>query len=82
MPNSFCINFKVSIATLLKDPSRLPRDVQEQSIRFQACLKRCRRGPCGKLIRPIGIQLAPTICLSGSVVSIINSCGSNPKKED
>ncbi len=32
MLNSFCIDFKVSIATLLKNPSRLSRDVQEQSI--------------------------------------------------
>ncbi len=32
MFNSFCIDFQVSIATLLKNPSRLTRDIQEQSI--------------------------------------------------
>jgi hypothetical protein len=48
----------------------------------QDCLKRCRGGPWGKLIHPLGIPLALTICLSGeSVVSIVNSCGSYPKKE-
>jgi hypothetical protein len=42
----------------------------------QDCLKRCRGGPWGKLTHPLGILLAPTICLSGeSVVSIVNSCG-------
>ncbi len=81
MLNSFCIEFKVSIVMLLKNPSRLSRDIQEQSIWFQACLKICRGGPWGKLIHPLGIPLAPTICLSGeSVVSIVNSCGL--KKED
>ncbi len=40
----------------------------------QDCLKRCRGRPWGKLIHPLGIPLAPTICLSGeSVVSIVNS---------
>jgi hypothetical protein len=42
----------------------------------QGCLKRCRGGPWGKLIHPLGIQLAPTICLSEeTVVSIVNFCG-------
>ncbi len=78
----FCIDFKVSIEMFLKNSSKLTRDVQEQSIWFQACLKRCRGGPRGKLMHPLGISLAPTICLSGeSVVSIVNSCGSYPKKE-
>ncbi len=81
MLNSFCIDFKVSIATLLKNPSKLSRDVQEHSIWFQACLKRCRGGPWGKLTHPLGNPLAPAICLSGeSVVSIVNSC--DHKKED
>ncbi len=58
-------------------------DAQEQYIWFQACLKKCRGGPWGKLIHPLGIPLAPTICLSWeSVVFIFNSCGrSGPKKE-
>ncbi len=49
----------------------------------QDCLKRCRGGPWGKLIHPLGILLAPIICLSWeSVVSMVNSCGrSGPKKE-
>ncbi len=76
MMNTFCIDFKTSIATLLKSPSRLSSEVQGQSIWFQACLKRCRGGPWVKLIHPLGIPLAPTIYLSGeSVVSIVNSCG-------
>jgi hypothetical protein len=51
-------------------------DTQEQSIWFQACLKRCRGGPWGKLIHPLGIPLAQTIYLSvESAVSIVNSCG-------
>ncbi len=79
----FCIDFKVGIATLLENPSRLSRDVQGQSIWFQACLKRCRGGPWGKLIHSLGIPFALTNCLSWeSVVSIFNSCGrSGPKKE-
>jgi hypothetical protein len=76
MSNSLSVDFKVIIATLVKNPSRLFRDVQEQSTWFQACLKRCRGDPWEKLIHPFGIPLAPTICLSGEpVVSMVSSCG-------
>ncbi len=76
MLKSFCIDFKVSIATLLKNPSRLSRDIQEPSIWSSRLPKRCRGGPWGKLIHSLGIPLALTICFSEeSVVSIVNSCG-------
>ncbi len=55
----------------------------QQYIWFQACLKRCRGGPWGKLIHPLGKPLAPAICLSWeSAVFIFNSCRrSGPKKK-
>ncbi len=87
MSNSFCLDFKSALQRRLRIhldclETYWLSDAQEQYIWFRACLKRCRGGPWGKLIHPLGIPLAPTICLSGeSVDSINNSCGSYPKKE-
>ncbi len=80
----FCIDFSKSV---LQHCLRIHLDCLETSksnlFGPQDCLKRCRGGPWGKLIHPLGNPLASTICLSGeSVVSIVNSCGrSGPKKE-
>jgi hypothetical protein len=82
MLNSFCIDFKVSIAMLLRIHIDCLETSKSNLFGPQDCLKRCRGGPWGKLIHPLGIPLAPTISLSGEPdISIVNSCGSYPKRE-
>ncbi len=58
------------------------RDAQEQCIWFQACLERCRGGPWGKIIHPLGIPLAPTICLSGDLlIPLFILVGATPRRK-
>ncbi len=82
--NFFHINFWVSIAKLLKDPSRLSSDCPKSNLFDpQDYLKRCRGGYQSELIHLLGIQLAPTMWLSGEPAIYISSCGrSGPKKGD
>ncbi len=79
----FCIDSKVSITTLLKNPFRLSRDVQVQSSWSSRLPQEMQRRSLGQTHTSSWDSISSNNCLSGeSVVSIVNSCGRSGLKEE
>jgi hypothetical protein len=82
MSNLSALTFKSALQSCLRIHLDCLTAVRSNLFGPQDCLKRCRRGHQGELIPLLGIQLAPTMWLSGeAAVSMVSSCGSTGLKK-